>query len=83
MFHTVPRKGEPGYETWENGSADYTGNAGLWGPFSADSQLGLVYLPIETPTNDVYGGHRPGDNLYGNTLVAVEARPARRCGTSS
>jgi quinoprotein glucose dehydrogenase len=78
VFHTVPRKGEPGYETWENGSADYTGNAGMWGPFSADSQLGLVYLPIETPTNDVYGGHRPGDNLYGNTLVAVEARTGKK-----
>jgi quinoprotein glucose dehydrogenase len=77
-FHTVPRKGEPGYETWENGSADYTGNAGLWGPFSADSQLGLVYLPIETPTNDVYGGHRPGDNLYGNTLVAVDIKTGKK-----
>jgi quinoprotein glucose dehydrogenase len=77
-FHTVPRKGEPGYETWENGSADYTGNAGLWGPFSGDPALGLVYLPIETPTNDVYGGHRPGDNLYGNTLVAVEARTGKK-----
>jgi quinoprotein glucose dehydrogenase len=73
-FHSVPRKGEPGYETWENGSAEYTGNAGIWGPFSADPALGLVYLPIETPTNDVYGGHRPGDNLYGNSLVAVEAK---------
>jgi quinoprotein glucose dehydrogenase len=78
VFHSVPRKGEPGYETWENGSADYTGNAGIWGPFSADPELGLVYLPIETPTNDVYGGHRPGDNLYGNTLVAVEARSGKK-----
>src|SRR5688572_4519304 len=78
VFHTVPRKGEPGYETWENGSAEYTGNAGLWGPFSADPELGLVYLPIETPTNDVYGGHRPGDNLYGNSLVAVEARTGKK-----
>jgi quinoprotein glucose dehydrogenase len=77
-FHTIPRRGEPGYETWENGSADYTGNAGIWGPFSADPELGLVYLPIETPTNDVYGGHRPGDNLYGNTLVAVEARTGKK-----
>ena len=77
-FHSVPRKGEPGYETWENGSAEYTGNAGIWGPFSADPELGLVYLPIETPTNDVYGGHRPGDNLYGNTLVAVEARTGKK-----
>ena len=78
VFHSVPRKGEPGYDTWENGSADYTGNAGIWGPFSADPELGLVYLPIETPTNDVYGGHRPGDNLYGNTLVAVEARTGKK-----
>jgi quinoprotein glucose dehydrogenase len=77
-FHSVPRKGEPGYDTWENGSADYTGNAGIWGPFSADPELGLVYLPIETPTNDVYGGHRPGDNLYGNTLVAVEATTGKK-----
>ena len=77
-FHTIPRKGEPGYETWENGSADYTGNAGVWGPFSADPELGLVYLPIEAPTNDVYGGHRHGDNLYSNTLVAVESRTGKK-----
>ena len=77
-FHTIPPKGEPGYETWETGSADYTGNAGVWGPFSADSQLGLVYLPIEAPTNDVYGGHRHGNNLYSNTLVAVESRTGKK-----
>jgi quinoprotein glucose dehydrogenase len=77
-FHTIPRKGEPGYETWENGSADYTGNAGVWGPFSADPELGHVYLPIEAPTNDVYGGHRPGDNLYSNTLVAVDSRTGKK-----
>jgi quinoprotein glucose dehydrogenase len=77
-FHTIPRKGEPGYETWQNGSADYTGNAGVWGPFSADPELGHFYLPIEAPTNDVYGGHRPGDNLYSNTLVAVDSRTGRK-----
>jgi quinoprotein glucose dehydrogenase len=77
-FHTIPRKGEPGYETWDNGSADYTGNAGVWGPFSADPQLGLVYLTVEAPTNDVYGGHRPGSNLYSNSIVAVDAKTGKR-----
>ena len=77
-FHTIPRKGEAGYETWENGSADYTGNAGVWGPFSADPELGIVYLPVEAPTNDVYGGHRPGNNLYSNSLVALNIRTGRR-----
>src|SRR6478609_1124350 len=57
-FHTVPRKGEFGYDSWEDGSADYTGNVGVWGPFSADPQLGMIYLNTEAPTNDVYGGHR-------------------------
>jgi len=77
-FHTIPRKGEPGYESWENGSADYTGNAGVWGPFSADPQLGLVYLTVEAPTNDVYGGHRHGNNLYADSIVAVEAKTGKR-----
>ena len=63
VFHTIPRKGEPGYETWLNGSAEYTGNTGVWGPFSADDELGYVYLNTESPTNDGYGGHRPGANL--------------------
>jgi quinoprotein glucose dehydrogenase len=77
-FHTIPRKGEPGYETWENGSADYTGNAGVWGPFSADPQLGLVYLNVEAPTNDVYGGARHGNNLYADSIVAVDAKTGKR-----
>ena len=73
-FHTIPEPGEPGYETWLNDSAQYTGNAGVWGPMAADEELGLVYLPIEAPLSDWYGGERPGDNLYGNSLVAVDAR---------
>jgi len=76
-FHTIPRKGEPGYETWIGG-AEYTGNAGIWGPFSADPELGIVYLPIESATNDVYGGHRPGDNLYSDTLVAVDIKSGKK-----
>jgi len=77
IFHTIPRKGEPGYETWLNGSAEYTGNAGVWGPMSADEQLGYVYLNIEAPTNDVYGGHRPGNNLYGNSLVCLDIKTGK------
>ena len=77
-FHTIPRKGEPGYETWQNGSAEYTGNAGVWGPFSADPQLGYVYLNIESATNDVYGGHRPGNNLYSDSLVCLDAKTGKK-----
>jgi quinoprotein glucose dehydrogenase len=78
VFHTVPRPGEFGYETWENDSSLYTGNAGVWGPFSADPELGIAYLNIETPTNDAYGGHRPGDNLFGNSIVAVDIESGER-----
>jgi quinoprotein glucose dehydrogenase len=76
-FHTIPRKGEPGYETWEGGSAAYTGNAGVWGPFSADPKLGIVYLNIESATNDTYGGHRPGNNLYSDSLVALNIKTGK------
>jgi glucose dehydrogenase len=72
-FHTIPAPGEPGYETWLDGSAEYTGNAGVWAPMSADPELGIVYLPVEAPLSDRYGGERPGDNLYGNSLVALDA----------
>jgi quinoprotein glucose dehydrogenase len=71
-FHTIPEPDEPGYETWYDGSADYTGNAGVWAPMSADPELGLVYLPVEAPTGDYYGGPRHGANLYANSLVALD-----------
>lgn len=77
-FHTIPRKGEYGYESWLNGSADYTGNTGVWGPFSVDAELGYLYLGVEAPTNDVYGGARPGDNLFASSLVAVDIRTGAR-----
>ena len=77
VFHTIPRKGEPGYETWLNGSADYTGNVGVWGPFSADDELGYVYLATESPTNDGYGGHRPGANLYSDSLVCLDIKTGK------
>ena len=76
-FHTMPQKGEPGYETWLKGSAEYTGNTGVWTEITADPQLGLAYLPIESPTSDFYGGKRPGNGLYGNTLAAVDLKTGK------
>lgn len=73
-FHVVPRPGEPGYETWANGSAEYSGNSGAWSWMSADEELGYVYVPLEDPTGDFFGGDRPGDNLYSNSLVCIDAR---------
>jgi quinoprotein glucose dehydrogenase len=71
-FHTIPRRGEFGYESWLNNSADYTGNAGVWGPFSVDDETGYVYLAVESATNDLYGGARPGNNLFSSSLVCVD-----------
>ena len=76
-FHTIPREGEPGIETWLGDSAQYTGNAGVWGPFSADPELGYVYLGVESATNDVYGGHRPGNNLYSDSLVCLDIKTGK------
>jgi glucose dehydrogenase len=72
-FHTIPEAGEPGYETWLDGSAEYTGNAGVWAPMAADTERGLVYLPVEGALGDFYGGARPGDNLFGSSLVCLDA----------
>ncbi|PYU91111.1 MAG: quinoprotein glucose dehydrogenase [Acidobacteria bacterium] len=77
IFHTIPIKGEVGYETWLNGSADYTGNTGVWTQISIDQELGLVYLPVETPSSDFYGGHRPGNNLFAESLVCVDLKTGR------
>ncbi len=71
-------KGETGYDTWLNGSAEYTGNTGVWTQISVDEQLGLVYLPVESPTGDYYGGHRPGNDLYGESLVCVDLKTGQR-----
>jgi quinoprotein glucose dehydrogenase len=78
IFHTIPMKGEFGYDTWEKGSAEYTGNTGVWSQITVDEQLGLVYLPVESPTGDYYGGHRPGNNLFGESLVAVDLKTGQR-----
>ncbi|MBC8090066.1 MAG: pyrroloquinoline quinone-dependent dehydrogenase [Phycisphaerae bacterium] len=72
IFHTIPVKGEPGYETWEKNSADAAGNTGVWTQLTVDEELGLVYLPVESPTGDYYGGHRHGNNLYGESIVCLD-----------
>jgi quinoprotein glucose dehydrogenase len=74
IFNTIAQPGEFGNETWENDSWQKVGNTNVWTQMSADLDLGLVYLPVGTPTNDWYGGHRLGDNLYAESLVAVNAR---------
>ena len=78
IFHTIPKQGEFGYDTWESGSAEYTGNTGVWTQVTIDEELGLVYLPVETPTGDYYGGHRPGNNLFGESLVCVDLKTGQR-----
>jgi quinoprotein glucose dehydrogenase len=77
-FHTVPQEGEFGNDTWEDGSWSYTGSTNVWGPFSIDAERGLVYLPIGTPNNDFYGGHRKGDNLFAESIVCLDARTGKR-----
>jgi quinoprotein glucose dehydrogenase len=72
IFHTVPPPGEFGNDTWQKDSWSYTGNTGVWGQISADEELGLVYLPVELPTGDFYGGDRPGAGLFGESIVAVD-----------
>ena len=71
-FNTVPRPGEFGADTWLGDSWGTNGNNGVWTQISADPELGIAYLPVESPTGDYYGGHRPGDNLFGESLVAVD-----------
>ena len=73
VFHTVAQAGETGNDTWLDGSWEYTGNAPVWSLFSADEELGYVYMPVTSSTNDMYGGHRPGDNLFSQSLVCVDA----------
>jgi quinoprotein glucose dehydrogenase len=77
-FETMPGPGEFGHETWENGSWAYTGNTGVWTQITVDPEAGLVYLPVETPTIDEYGGNRPGDNLFAESLVAVDLKTGKR-----
>ena len=78
LFRTIPQGDEFGNDTWGNDSWRYSGNTGVWAPMSADEELGYVYLPVETPTNDLYGGHRPGDNLFAESLVCLDAKTGER-----
>jgi quinoprotein glucose dehydrogenase len=78
IFHTIPRQGEFGYNTWEKGSAEYTGNTGVWAQISVDEELGMAYLPVESPTQDSYGGDRPGSALFAESLVAVDLKTGQR-----
>jgi len=78
IFHTIPSPGEFGNDSWLRDSWSYTGNAGVWAQISVDEDLGLAYLPVELPTGDYYGGHRPGNGLFGESLVAVDLRTGVR-----
>jgi quinoprotein glucose dehydrogenase len=78
IFHTIPGPGEFGYDTWQDGAAGQNGNTGVWAQMSADAELGLVYLPVEMPSADYNGFNRPGDGLYGESLVAVDVQTGAR-----
>lgn len=77
-FHTIPERGEVGYETWLDEGVNFTGNAGVWTTMSGDPDMGVVYLPVESATGDRFGGDRPGDNLFANALVAVDIKTGER-----
>jgi quinoprotein glucose dehydrogenase len=83
-FHTVPQAGEPGVETWGKDPAtgvdswQFTGNTGAWGPLTGDEELGYVYIPVEAPSGDTYGGQRPGNNLYSDSIVCLDAKTGKR-----
>ncbi len=78
IFHTIPLPNEYGNDTWLKESWAYTGNTGVWGQISVDETLGLVYLPVELPTGDYFGGDRPGNGLFGESLVALDLETGKR-----
>jgi glucose dehydrogenase len=78
IFHTIPQPGELGNDTWLKDSWAYTGNTGNWGQMSGDEELGYVYLATEMPTGDYYGGHRPGENLFADSIVALDVKSGKR-----
>lgn len=77
-YRTIPRAGEPGVETWKSEAFEYIGAGNVWAPMSADEALGYVYLPTSGATNDMYGGHRPGDNLYTSSVVCLDVETGKR-----
>jgi quinoprotein glucose dehydrogenase len=78
IFHTVPRPGEYGHETWLEDSWQNAGNTGVWAQMSIDEELNTVYLGVELPTGDYYGGHRPGNGLFGESIVALDLTTGQR-----
>jgi quinoprotein glucose dehydrogenase len=78
IFHTIPQPGEFGNDTWLDDSWSYTGNTGVWAQMTIDPELNMVYFPVEAPTGDYYGGHRPGDNLFAGSVVAVDLDTGER-----
>ncbi len=72
-FHTVPRKGEFGSDTWEDNSNEFTGHTNVWAPMTLDAARGLLYMPVSTPSNDFFGGRRPGKNLFADSIVCLDA----------
>jgi quinoprotein glucose dehydrogenase len=78
IFHTIPRPGEFGNDTWLEDSWAYTGHTGVWTQMTVDEELGIAYLPIEIPTGDYFGGHRPGNNLFAESLVALDLETGKR-----
>jgi quinoprotein glucose dehydrogenase len=77
-FHVIPRPGEFGHQTWENDAWSWTGDVSSWAPMSADPGRGIVYIPTNGATVDFYGGFRPGDNLYGTSLIALDVKTGKR-----
>jgi quinoprotein glucose dehydrogenase len=77
-FHTIPQEGEVGNDTWGDGSEKSTGHTNVWAPFTVDIERGLVFLPVSTPSNDFYGGRRPGANLFAESLVCLDANTGKR-----
>lgn len=73
-FNTIPQPGEPGHDSWQDESWRESGNTGVWSMMSVDSETGYIYLPVEAGSNDFYGGHRPGDNLFSQSLVCLDGR---------
>jgi len=77
-FHTIPQPGEFGNDTWQNDSWSFTGHTNVWAPMTLDPVRGLIYLPVTTPSNDFYGGRRPGAGLFGESLVCLDAATGKR-----
>src|SRR5262245_35816909 len=78
IFHTIPSPGEFGNDTWLKDSWAYSGNAGVWAQMTVDEDTNTVFLPVELPTGDYYGGHRPGNGLFGESLVALDLKTGKR-----